>query len=82
MASDMSSVRSGPSLNSNWSHAFQQITTNNSTGSIGGEENSVQIERALYEIQKERCNWMHRCDLLIRASRHYEGKIFEMFIVT
>ena len=60
MAHGLSSIRSGPSLNANWLHAFQCI------------ENG-QVERAVYELNKERQNWMHRSDLLIRASRHYEG---------
>jgi hypothetical protein len=60
MALSLSSVRSGPSLNQNWLHAFRFIE-------LG------QTERALYEMNKERQNWMHRDDLLIRASRHYEG---------
>jgi fucokinase len=60
MASDFKSVRSGPSLNTNWIYAYQLI------------ENS-QIEKAIIELSKVRQNWMHRSDLLIRASRHYEG---------
>jgi fucokinase len=60
MASDFKSVRSGPSLNTNWLYAYQLI------------ENS-QIEKAIIELSKVRQNWMHRSDLLIRASRHYEG---------
>ncbi|CAF0975030.1 unnamed protein product [Brachionus calyciflorus] len=60
MAHNYSTIRSGPSLNLNWTNAFQQI------------ENG-QIEQALYELSKERKNWLDRDDLLIRASRHYEG---------
>ena len=60
MAADFKSVRSGPSLNLNWMHAYQLI------------DNS-QIEMAILELSKVRQNWMHRNDLLIRASRHYEG---------
>ncbi len=44
----------------NWSSAFQLI------------ENG-RVAEALYALKKERLNWMHRNDLLIRASRHYEG---------
>ena len=32
-----------------------------------------EINQALIEMSNERINWMHRSDLLIRASRHYEG---------
>ncbi len=60
MAGRTHSVRSGPASNVNWSNAFQLI------------ENS-QIETALHELFKERLRWMHRNDLLIRASRHYEA---------
>ena len=60
MAFDFKSVRSGPSLNANWLHAYQLIE-------------SSQIEKAILELSKIRQNWMHRNDLLIRASRHYEG---------
>lgn len=60
MALGMSSVRSGPNLNQSWQNAFQLI------------EDGL-FEKALAELSKERQNWMHRNDLLIRASRHYEG---------
>jgi hypothetical protein len=60
MALSHNGVRSGPSNNSNWNHAFQLI-----------EEG--QIDNALIELQKERIYWMKRDDLLIRAARHYEG---------
>lgn len=60
MASNFSIVRSGPSLNVNWMNAFKYIE-------------SSQIEQALCELSKERKNWMHRSDLIIRAARHYEG---------
>ena len=60
MAGRASSVRSGPALNVNWSNAFQLVE-------------SGQIEAALRELFKERLNWMHRNDLLIRASRHFEA---------
>ena len=60
MALDFKSIRSGPSLNAHWTYAYQLI------------ENS-QIEKAIIELSKIRQNWMHRNDLLIRASRHYEG---------
>ncbi len=60
MALSHNAVRSGPSNNSNWNHAFQLIEDG-------------KIENALIELQKERLNWMKRDDLLIRAARHYEG---------
>ena len=60
MTIDLKSIRSGPSLNSNWLHAYQLI------------EDS-QIEKAILELSKIRQNWMHRNDLIIRAARHYEG---------
>lgn len=60
MGSSRSTVRSGPSLNSNWLHAFACIEAN-------------RIEHALGELSKERRNWTHRDDMLIRAARHYEG---------
>lgn len=60
MASSFGSIRSGPSQNINWLNAFQLI------------ENG-QNDQALYELSKERKNWLCRSDLLIRASRHYEG---------
>ena len=60
MALNSNSVRSGPNLNANWMNAFNFIENGD-------------IERALMEMVKERQNWMHRNDLLMRASRHYEG---------
>lgn len=60
MGHNFSTIRSGPSLNINWTNAFQYI------------ENG-KIEEALIELSKERKNWLNRDDLLIRASRHYEG---------
>lgn len=60
MAIEYSSVRSGPNLNQNWIDAFQYI------------ENGM-IEKALVSLARERQNWLHRNDMLIRASRHYEG---------
>ena len=60
MSIDLKSIRSGPSLNANWMYAFQHIE-------------NFQNEKAIMELSKVRKNWMHRNDLLIRASRHYEG---------
>lgn len=60
MGHNFSTIRSGPSMNINWMNAFQFIE-------------SGQIEQALFELSKERKNWLIRDDLLIRASRHYEG---------
>lgn len=60
MALEYSTLRSGPSQNANWLDSFQLI------------ENG-QIKQAIIALSKERQNWMTRNDLLIRASRHYEG---------
>lgn len=60
MALDFSTLRSGPSQNANWLDSFQLI------------ENE-QIKQAILSLSKERQNWLSRNDLLIRASRHYEG---------
>ena len=60
MASDLSSLRSGPSLNSNWLNSFELI------------ENG-EYEKAINSLANERKNWLNRDDLIIRASRHYEG---------
>ena len=60
MAFDFKSVRSGPSLNTNWVFAYQLIQ-------------NLENEKAIVELSKIRENWMHRNDLVIRASRHYEG---------
>jgi fucokinase len=61
MAMDFSNFRTGPNLNSSWLHAYSLID--------GGGS----YAEAVKELCKERKNWMHRKDLLIRASRHYEG---------
>lgn len=60
MGHNFSTIRSGPGMNLNWTNGFKLI------------ENG-QIEQALSELSKERKNWLSRDDLLIRASRHYEG---------
>ena len=60
MAVDYNGIRSGPNANARWLSAFDFI------------ENG-QYEQAVHELCKERKNWIHRHDLLIRASRHYEG---------
>ncbi|KAK3086211.1 hypothetical protein FSP39_015281 [Pinctada imbricata] len=53
-------LRSGPAANKSWAKAFQLLE-------IG------ELERGVEAMTKERANWIHRSDLLIRAARHYEG---------
>jgi len=60
MALDFSTLRSGPSQNIQWLDSFQLIEKG-------------QIKQALLSLSKERQNWLSRNDLIIRASRHYEG---------
>jgi fucokinase len=65
MASSFSSLRSGPYLNTSWTHAYELIQS----GHVG---------QALVELSKERKKWMQRDDLIIRASRHYEGAMLAL----
>lgn len=60
MALDFSTLRSGPSQNIQWLDSFQLIEKG-------------QIKQAILSLSKERQNWLSRNDLIIRASRHYEG---------
>ncbi|GAB1609418.1 L-fucose kinase-like [Argonauta hians] len=60
MAKGCGGLRSGPAANSSWNKAFQFLEQN-------------QISSGVKALAKERNKWLHRPDLLIRASRHYEG---------
>ncbi|XP_062317256.1 L-fucose kinase isoform X1 [Osmerus eperlanus] len=53
-------LRSGPAANPAWGSAFSLLEQGDLTAGV----------RAL---ATERCNWLSRPDLLVRAARHYEG---------
>lgn len=60
MAKGKGGLRSGPAANIAWNKAFNLLEAN-------------QISTGVKALAKVRNDWLHRADLLIRASRHYEG---------
>ena len=60
---DRAGLRSGPYLNREWQYALFMF-----------EEGKYLL--GIQHLIKQRQLWMNRSDLLIRAARHYDGKIF------
>lgn len=60
MSNEFNLLRSGPYLNPQWLRAYEMI------------EDEL-VKESLSEMKRLRLNWMQRADLLLRASRHYEG---------
>ena len=59
---DRAGLRSGPYLNREWQHALLMFEE---------EKNLIGVQHLI----KQRQSWIDRPDLLIRAARHYDGKI-------
>ncbi|XP_074864421.1 L-fucose kinase [Carettochelys insculpta] len=60
MADGQGGLRSGPAANREWAPAFQRLER--------GE-----IAEGVKELAEERCKWLDRPALMVRAARHYEG---------